>query len=191
MKILLSSCVLFIMLAANLKAQSNSQYYNDTYDDYENRTVQQGYGFAGFGIGLEYGGLGMKFGYNLADKLTLFSGLGYNFVGLGVNAGLSYDFAVLKSTSFYVSGMGGYNAVSVIAGAPEYTATFYGASLGFGAKFDFKKNPGKFIQAGLIIPFRNQGYRDMLDEIKNDPRIEGFVEPLPILICIGYNIGFN
>lgn len=171
-------------------AQQQGSYYEEASFTYENEVLKKGYGSAGFGLGLEYGGLGVRFGYNVADKLNLFTGIGYNLNKVGFNAGLAYDFANINRTSFYVSGMGGYNAVTAVEGAPEYTQTFYGASLGIGLKMETKRTPGNYFQFGLILPMRSQAFRDMMDDIKNDPRVASVSEPWPVLICIGYNAGF-
>ena len=171
-------------------SQGDEQYYDESLYEYENSTLKKGYGSAGLGIGLNYGGFGGKFGYNVADKVNLFTGIGYNLNGLGFNAGVAYDYFTINRTSFYFSGMGGYNAVTAVEGAPEYTETFYGISFGTGFKMESKSRSGNYWEFGIILPIRNRQYGNMLDDIRNDPRIVDFSEPWPILISVGYNAGF-
>lgn len=178
---------IFIAFSSSLQAQARPELFGQ---EYENPVVKKGFGSFGVGIGLPYGGLGARIGYNVADKVNLFTGLGYNLLGLGFNMGLQYDFATINRTSFYLSGMGGYNAVTVIEGASEYNKTFYGPSFGLGIKMDSKKASGNFWQFGVIVPVRSAAFADMVEDIKNDPRIEGFIEPFPVLIVVGYNMGF-
>lgn len=183
---ILPFCLIFVF-----SHQSFSQARPEVFgQEYENPINKEGFGSFGVGIGLPYGGLGARIGYNVADKLNLFTGLGYNLAGFGFNLGLQYDFAEINRTVFYLSGMGGYNAVTYVDGAPEYTETFYGPSFGVGIKMDSKRASGNFWQFGIIVPVKSPAYEEMMNDIKNDPRIDGVIEPLPILITVGYNMGF-
>lgn len=148
-----------------------------------------GSSFFGFGIGLPYGGIGFNLSHNVANRLNLFAGLGYNFNNIGFNAGISADYFSKDEITLYVTGMGGYNSVTVVSGLEEeYNKTFYGISFGTGIKIALKDN--QLINAGLILPIRNSEYNDTVDAIENDPRIETFNKPLPILFTIGYQVAF-
>ncbi len=199
MKILLSTVLVWLM---SLMAISQAKLDNDTsgienqdYQPfqlmYENPIVKKGFYSLGFGAGLPYGGLGFRFGYNPINRLNTFGSLGYNFVGAGANVGIQYDFGVVKQTSFYLSGLAGYNALTLIDGAPEYNKTFYGPSFGTGIKHDSGKESGNFLQIGILLPLRSEKFYEMVDRIENDPEIDKISQIWPILITIGINMGFG
>ncbi|MEQ8470766.1 MAG: hypothetical protein RIC35_06250 [Marinoscillum sp.] len=182
--------VLSVFLATSFTQTTQAQFKEIPPAKPINSISAAGYGAFGLGVGLPYGGLGAHFGYNFADRVNSFVGLGYNFLEFGFNIGLEYDFAIVNRTSFYASGMGGYNAVTIIQGLDEYNETFFGPSLGTGIKFNSKKAEGNYWQFGLILPFRNAAYRERVKEIEDDPRIEGFVKPGLFVIALGYHMGF-
>lgn len=150
---------------------------------------EQGKGAIGLGLGLSYGGIGGRIGYNVAQGATLFLGLGYNLESLGINGGIYYAFPSTKQAQFYLTGMYGSNAVSIVSGAPEYTDTYYGPSFGAGIKVNSSKDNGNFWDFGLLVPARSSKYHDTVDAINNDPRIVEFSEAWPVLIVVGYNFG--
>ena len=142
----------------------------------------------GIGIGLPYGGLiGVRFGTNLADNLSLFGGLGYQIVGVGYNIGLLKDFESSSSTQFYLTSMYGTNVGIQTQGLSEYNELYTGVTLGAGIKINSRKTEGNFWDVGLLIPIRSSNFKSDRDQIKNDPRIDRFIDPLPVLITLGYN----
>ena len=148
---------------------------------------QKGQSSLGLGIGLPYGGIGIRFGTNISDHLNLFGGLGYQFAGAGYNVGLLKDFKSNSAAQFYILGMYGTNAAIKVDGLSDYDKVYTGASFGVGMKVNSRKKEGNFWDIGLLIPVRSSDFKDDEDAVKNDPRISEFTEAWPILLSIGYN----
>src|SRR5690349_17100641 len=66
--------------------------------------------FLGIGLGLDYGGIGMKLEFLPIKALGLFGGFGYNLVQPTYNAGASLKLAPGKRGTPVISCMYGYNA---------------------------------------------------------------------------------
>ncbi len=137
-------------------------------------------GSIGFGVGLEYGGFGTKVAFGTASPVGLFVGLGYNLNDVGYNVGLDYKFTPRKSSTGYLVAMYGYNAVIYDSG--ELTKTYYGFSLGVGVKIVGKYRQKNYTSLCFIVPFRDKEFLDVAKETKS------FVSP--VLVSIGYNVGF-
>ncbi len=119
---------------------------------------QQLHSNVGFGMGLDYGGFGLKVGLLSFQYVELFGGVGYNLLEMAVNAGLSIK--VLPASRFcpYVSGMYGYNAVDVThvsgSGPIKYKngETYYGVSVNGGVRVTLSEKV--FLNTGITFPFR-------------------------------------
>jgi len=142
----------------------------------------------GLGVGLPYGGIGIKIGTNLADHFNLFGGIGYQIAGVGYNVGFLKDFKSESSTQFYLTGMYGTNAVILVDGLSEYDKVYTGATMGLGIKINSRKTEGNFWDVGLLVPIRSSSFYNNSNEVKNDPRVTEFSDPWPVLITFGYNI---
>ncbi len=142
----------------------------------------------GVGLGLPYGGIGARLGYNVADNFNLFGGVGYNFDGAGYNFGLLYSFPTEKRSEFYLDAMYGTNAVILVegVGTEDLSESYTGLSFGAGFKINSLSKEGSYWDIGLIVPLRSSDYQDDVDVIKNNPAID-FTEAWPILIVVGYN----
>lgn len=136
-------------------------------------------GSFGFGMGLEYGGFGTKLSLLTAKPVGLFAGLGYNLNGLGYNVGFDIKFTPRETTTFYVTAMYGYNAV-IVGG--EEAKTYYGYSVGMGVKLTGKYRQKNYTSITILVPFRDKEFIDYA-KVTNQ-----FV--MPVLISIGYNLGF-
>lgn len=139
----------------------------------------------GAGVGLPYGGLGLKFSINPANQLTIFGGLGYNFVDVGFNAGIVKSFKSESRTQFYLTGMFGTNAAILIEGASELNESYFGPTFGAGLKFNSFKRKGNYWDLAILVPITSSKFNDDLDAIKGigiDIR-----ESWPVLITAGYN----
>ncbi len=144
----------------------------------------------GFGMGLEYGGLGGRVVLVTSSYVDLFGGVGFNFNGAGFNAGLSYRITPGKQYVPYLSAMYGYNAVIAVEGLDEYDKTYYGPTLGFGIQLHTKKKKKNYINAELLVPFRSSEFDRDFEIVENDPRVDIIAKPWPVLIGVGYHIGF-
>lgn len=154
----------------------------------QNLSSTQGNTSLGIGVGLPYGGIGLKINHNIKDHLSLFGGVGYNTVGIGANLGMNYIFPTEKTTEFFLTAMLGYNAVINIENVPEYQNTYYGLSIGPGIKLNSKRYEGRYWDLGLLLPFRSSNYRNDLEALENNPFITIDSKPLPVQIFVGYNI---
>lgn len=133
----------------------------------------------GFGLGLDYGGIGLKLTLNPTDVVSFFGGLGYNLNKIGYNAGLEFNFTPKERTTPFLSAMYGYNAVLIYPGAPaSQNRTFYGPSFGLGVKSRSRRNED-FFCIQIIYPIRDSAFL-------NAPLTE---KPWPVLFSVGYHFG--
>ena len=68
-----------------ISSVSHAQYFEPPVVERNNENI-------GFGIGIDYGGIGVRASVLSFERVDVFAGLGYNIVGLGWNAGLAYRF---------------------------------------------------------------------------------------------------
>jgi hypothetical protein len=141
----------------------------------------------GVGAGLDYGGFGTRIGLMASERVGLFAGLGYNLDGLGYNIGAQFHFPSEKRTSWYITGMYGYNAVLVVTGDIEKEKTYYGPSFGAGIQRKAKSDIG-FWNFALLIPIRSSEFQDDIDALNSFGA--DVTEPLPISFSIGYHWKF-
>ena len=139
----------------------------------------------GFGLGMDYGGIGLRVNGLVSKTTMLFGGLGYNFNGAGFNAGTWFRLAPLKKVCPTLGVMYGYNAVIVVKGASEYNKTYYGPSIGAGMEIR-SRHSNNFVNLELLIPFRSQEYSRDIDMIRSNPYVD-LNEPLPFTISIGFH----
>jgi len=146
------------------------------------------------GIGFNYGGiLGVSVLFCPISNVGLFGSVGIQFGGIGWQVGMKGFLLPKTRTNVvrpYAIGMYGINAATYVEGTSEYTANFKGPTVGVGLEVRFGRNRSHGINTDLNYPFRNQEYYDILETIKNDSRIEEYVEPAPIILSIGYHWEF-
>ena len=181
--ILVSFFLSFIFLCSGslLSAQQRSTFY-----DVEE--VNAG-AYLGIGVGLDYGGIGVKAEYMATPAFSGFAGVGYNFVGAGVNAGLTYRFSAEKRTRFFLTGMYGYNAVLPVnngnGGNALFKQVYYGPSAGGGLEFD-SRDRAKKATITLLVPFRKKSFREDFNELE-DMGVEFRTKPIPVAFSFGYS----
>jgi hypothetical protein len=145
--------------------------------------------FIGFGMGLDFGGLGMNITYNLTDAFGAYIGAGYAFAGVGVNGGATLRLISKKPEIRavpYVTAMYGYNAAIAVQNAEEYNKMFYGPSAGIGIELRARSPKVSCWTFALLIPFRSNEVQEYIDELKNKHYIEFRNELPPVMISIGY-----
>lgn len=140
--------------------------------------------YGGFGLGMDFGGFGLKAEYMLFKYAGPFVGVGYNLYGLGFNGGLIVKPFPDNKFTPYVLAMGGYTGVIVIRGAAQYNRIDYGISLGAG--FELKTKNKNVFQFGLVLPFRSQGFRDHYEQLQNNPNIQLDANLSPVALTLGY-----
>src|SRR5690554_162877 len=148
-------------------------------------STSKGYSSLGLGLGLPYGGLGMKLGYNTSDHVTFFGGLGYNMVGIGANGGVQLSIPNKAPTEFYFTGMYGYNTVIINLDNTAKGQIFAGPSLGAGLKINSVTTKGNFWDVGLLLPIRSQRYKNSIQEIRLESK------PWPVIFYFGYNYNIS
>lgn len=154
----------------------------------QNMSSSEGKTFLGVGVGLPFGGYGARLSINAEEHLTVFGGAGYNMLGLAANGGVQLSIPCQNQAEVYFTGMFGYNSLIIMDRAPEYNKTYYGASVGIGAKIHSLRFEGSYWDVGVLAPFRPQSYKKDLQNIKKNPMMHIDSEPLPVLFYIGYNI---
>ena len=152
-----------------------------------NLSSKEGTTTLGLGMGLPYGGVGIRIGTNLSDGFNLFGSLGYQLAGVGYNLGLRKDFGNTSMTQFYMLAMYGTNAAIKIIDLSEYDKVYTGATVGAGVKVNSRRKEGNYWDFGLLLPFRSSSYERDFKAADNDPRVGEFVAPWPVLITVGYN----
>jgi hypothetical protein len=144
----------------------------------------------GIGIGIDYGGLGVKMGYFPHKNIGLYGAMGYNLVTAGLSTGLTFRTYPSKLIRPCFHAIYGYNAVIKIYGDDKnrYDAVFYGPSIGFG--FEAGKTSGLYLNMAVFYPFRDQEFYDEWNKIKNNSNIETYSEILPFTMSIGLHYPF-
>jgi hypothetical protein len=140
----------------------------------------------GLGLGMDYGGLGVKFSAFPVKYFGLFGGAGYNLVKAGLNGGAILRVLPAKKVCPYVTGMYGYNGVILVQNADQYNKVYYGPTFGGGIELHFRSNQN-FMNFGLLVPLRSQKFYDDWDVVKSLPGITNVSDPLPFGISIGYH----
>ena len=143
----------------------------------------------GIGFGLDYGGIGTRFGFLPDPHFGLFGGVGFNFDGVGYNLGAQYRFNPASRTVAYASAMYGYNAVvNADIYSIKSTKTYYGPSVAVGVEFHGRAKPNNFFNLELVLPFRSSEFYDEVDALK---ALGASVTYSPIAISIGYHFGLD
>lgn len=140
----------------------------------------------GFGVGIDYGGIGGRFAVPLSKAASAFLSAGYAIAGVGYNAGLRARFSN-KPTSLTASIMYGYNSVIKIEGAPQLDKIYTGVSIGLGFQINSRRNQYNSFQAGFILPFRSDEFEHDWNSIKRNTNIKTLSDPWPVLITVGYH----
>ncbi|HYG20002.1 MAG TPA: hypothetical protein VD816_13785 [Ohtaekwangia sp.] len=142
-------------------------------------------GSIGIGLGLDYGGIGLKVNVPFTPRMAFLFGGGYNLNGIGLNGGFAIHLAPPDAkVQPALIGLYGYNAVIIVEGSSTFNKTYYGPSFGFALEFHGKKN---FFNAGLLIPIRPASFNDDMDRLKSNGVHFGSVSP--VAISLGYHFG--
>lgn len=139
----------------------------------------------GWGLGLDYGGIGMRATVWPASRIAFFGGAGYNLIDVGWNAGVNLKLSVKERVRPYLSFMYGYNATLKVTGGIIFSKVYYGPSAGFGLEFLTRNESA--IALGFIVPFRSSAFSDDFDRLKK-AGVDFSVEPIPITLSIGFHL---
>ena len=122
----------------------------------------------GFGLGIDYGGIGCNLLIYPQKNIGVFAGLGYAFAGLGWNAGVKLRFIKQEQTSIltpFLTAMYGYNAA---ISYDYFKNIYYGKSFGFGVDYRSKFNKKRYWSFALNIPIRDPQADKDLKSLKID-----------------------
>ena len=144
---------------------------------------------AGFGIGMDYGGIGGRFTVLPTERLGLFGALGYNLLGIGFNAGANFRISPQKKICPYAGAMYGYNAVIKVTGSETFEQAYYGPSIDFGLEFWSSYN-SRFFNLELLLPVRSSEFYDDYKYLKDELGVKFAAPTIPVGISIGYHFAF-
>lgn len=152
---------------------------NESQDNYQKAYV-------GLGLGLDYGGVGLRAEFLPSKYIGLFGGGGYNLQDISYNVGVSYKILPDNRVTPVITAMYGYNAVIKI---PYWAKTYFGPSLGAGCEIGAKQSDNK-LSLILFVPLRNDDFHNRYNELKE----EGYqFKPgaIPVAFSIGYNFALK
>jgi hypothetical protein len=142
----------------------------------------------GFGMGISYGGFGVRLSVLPAKQVALFAAGGYNLDGFGYNLGAEIRLLPGKKVVPALLAMYGYNGVIVVRGAEQYNNTYYGPTIGGGVEIH-SGNGQNFFTIELLVPFRPHEFKDDVQALQNNPDIQ-ITGPWPVAFSFGYHIKF-
>jgi hypothetical protein len=142
--------------------------------------------YFGMGLGLDYGGIGIKAEFLPIKYVGIFAGVGYNIASVGVNGGVSIKALPNCRITPTAIGMYGYNSVIVVSGASQYNKVYYGPTVGIGGELKVGRHQNK-LYAALLYPFRSEKFDKDYDVIKTTPGIEVTQEKSPVTFSFGFN----
>lgn len=142
--------------------------------------------YFGMGIGLDYGGLGVKGEFLPIKYVGIFAGAGYNIAKIGFNAGVSFKVLPDSKITPTAIGMYGYNAVIVVSGASQYNKVYYGPTVGIGGELKVGRKQNK-LYAALLYPFRNTSFENDYEDLRHNPAVNITQEKSPVTFSFGFN----
>ena len=148
--------------------------------------------FIGAGLGLDYGGAGVRVEFLPAKCIGLFAGAGYNFVDPGINAGASLKLAPGKKITPTAIIMYGYNAAIRIrnsdSGNDLHRKSYSGFSAGVGLDARVGRTQQNKFSFILFVPFRTEYFHRDFNALKEEG-YEFSSKPLPFALSVGYCFG--
>lgn len=142
--------------------------------------------YLGFGLGLDYGGIGLKAQYQPIPYLGILAGVGFNLYEPGYNLGIEILPLPNKKLQPVLFAMYGYNALVLVKNWSEVSKTYYGASVGAGLFLHTGKKGNNF-GLSLIVPFRDPAYAENVRKIEQTG-LSINNKPGDVLISFGFNI---
>jgi hypothetical protein len=144
---------------------------------------------AGFGLGLDYGGLGLNLTVYPQENIGLFGGFGYALAGVGYNAGVKLRLLPGHSqVRPFLTGMYGYNAAVYVANSMQYDKLFYGPSFGAGVDIGAMREGRGYLSLAILIPIRSPDVDNYINSLKTNYGVTFNNTLLPIAFSIGYKI---
>ncbi|MBW7891432.1 MAG: hypothetical protein H3C48_10510 [Chitinophagaceae bacterium] len=151
--------------------------------------------FAGAGIGLDHGGLGIKAEYQPFKYLGLFGGVGHNLAGFNGNGGIIYNIMPNKKVTPIFTTMLGVNSAIIAeledANGPtgqKSRLQFVAFTVGGGFDIKFGRQQNQKVNFTLLVPLRGYDFWWYRNYITNT--LGGTIKQdvYPVLIAAGWNI---
>jgi hypothetical protein len=174
-------CLIFVLSFISVFGQFDPNYRKNNPQTVDEATPPIN---LGLGMGLNYGGFGGRLELVPQKNIAIFGAVGFNLHKAGFNIGAKVKVAAEKKVSPMFQFMYGYNAVILVVGASEYNKTYYGPSVGGGIELKMGQSQN-FMEFGLLIPFRNEEFRNDITELQYIGI--DISEPLPFAISVGYH----
>ena len=127
--------------------------------------------FAGLGLGLDYGGYGLRLDGRITPHTRLFFGLGTTFKFMGYNGGVHARILPAKRLCPYATAMYGFNAEGTGVDGDQL---FFGPSFGAGLEWM------NFIRIGALFPVYSEEVREVFE---NED-----VHLTPVVISFGFQL---
>lgn len=144
--------------------------------------------YVGIGSGLDAGGIiGARMTYWITPNLSGFIGGGWALVDPGYNGGLEVRFNSRSRTSFFLTGMYGYNGVIKVQGKETLNGIYFGPTAGMGLilRHRYLLNYWRF---SFNIPFRSEEMMNDISALKQRTNVEMKQDLLPFTIGIGFHL---
>jgi hypothetical protein len=178
--IVITCCVFATPVFSQEEKKDEEEEYEGYEDDWHIANL-------GFGLGLDYGGIGAQLAFLPSKSISIFGSIGYNLTSAAGNGGIAFLLSPDKKVCPKLAAMYGYNAVIVVQGTSQYNKTYYGPSVGGGIHLNTRSNQN-FINIELFVPFRSSDFSRDLKALKNNSSVSKIREPLPVTFSIGYHI---
>jgi len=184
------------LIASNVEISSTAEISNNSTS--QNALLLEHKFDVGVGFGLDYGGAGARFGYVPVKRLMVFASAGYIPKGFGWQLGAMFHIMPKDSKHVarpYISAMYGTNAYILVKDSHpksnlEHSDIYLGPSFGAGVELRFGSLKHHGIDVAIYYPLRSQEFEDNLDYVKNEPYINGYIEPWKINLSLGYHYEF-
>jgi hypothetical protein len=141
----------------------------------------------GFGLGLDYGVVGMKVSVLPINYLALFGAIGYNSRVIYFNAGVSFRTRPGKVLVPVINAMYGLNSTITVKGTTStngYSEGYVGPSIGFG--FEIRPKKRNYFYVGTYFPIRPADFKNDYDNYQKIFHVK-FSKPPVATISVAYH----
>lgn len=143
------------------------------------------HGGLGIGLGMDFGGIGLRGSAYLGENVDLFGGVGYALAGVGYNVGFIFGFTPKERVHPTLSAMFGTNAGLLSETNPSQNEMFLGPSFGAGIKIRGKGNPMNYFHLQVVFAVLSEDFYNKVNQ--SNARETGG----PVFLSLGYVIGFH
>ncbi len=150
--------------------------------------------YFGFGIGQDYGAIGIRAEYLPSKYIGIFAGAGYALIDPAFNVGVSAKLLPGKKFCPAIIAMYGYNGVIKLTdryGSTQSSSKiYYGLTIGVGGELKIDKYHGHKLCISAFAPFKNSEFRKDYNALK-DAGYKFKPDIVPVTFSIGVNFGIS